>query len=60
MYKSFFIFSLLRIKSLRQLILDKEEHMKRHQIPLDELNAKNNLDETEIRIKPAKSDTSVH
>jgi hypothetical protein len=34
--------------------------MKRHQIPLDELNAKNNLDETEIRIKPAKSDTSVH
>lgn len=34
--------------------------MKRQQIPLDELNAKNNLDETEIRTKPAKSEPKVN
>ena len=34
--------------------------MKKHQIPLDELDAKNNIDETEIRTKPAKSDTKVN
>lgn len=33
--------------------------MKKHQIPLDELGAKN-LDETEIRTKPAKTETQVH
>ncbi len=34
--------------------------MKKHQIPLDELDTKNNVDETEIRIKPAKSETRVN
>jgi hypothetical protein len=34
--------------------------MKKQQIPLDELDTKNNVDETEIRSQPAKSEPKVN